>query len=656
MCTRRQVARRAIQGFVLCGLILPRPAAAAPQSELENIKETLSRTGVFFRADAPYVLRNAADPNLPVYVEIINGVEKTGRSAITQLAPYVSREPLKLEGVNVYAKPPGARRQFADTPIILDAKSEWTFDARTGGESLVVKDRWNKTLQIPREAIASYLRKNFLGALPGAVDLMVAVRVTGWPSQNTYLRVQWKADPLPELPGWYRGDLHYHSAFTDNAAERGYPLEVTRQAALDTGLSWVVLADHSTDLGPERYAQALEQVRKFRDDKVLFIRGEEITAASGKDTFLNSLHLVALPSPDNPDKGFPTAGNEADTTITTGDGSPSNPAIPLKAALERIAAAGGFAYAAHPFDPVSPVLRGGEWDLAADFLAADGKGLAPGLVGLAPWNRATTVTADDARDPYCMRRGANPADCFKPDEKANHYARLEKAIERGWQPLLAKGLALSGSASSPSFKVFLAAGSDAHGDFNYEATMDSVDFLSKPSRGLAGYAEDNAFGKLSTVVYCPRGMGARGENVLKALREGRSVLSNGPLVIAGIDMDGDGALAGDRDVLPGGEATIDKHHQPSVQMQWASSPEFGPVTSLRLIWGTSAGESAPDEIPIPPGQELSSKGFMRVVLPPALASLGPDAAYIRFEARTRNSGGEEFRCYTNPLWIRGVSE
>ena len=85
----------------------------------------------------------------------------------------------------------------------------------------------------------------------------------------------------------------------------------------------------------------------------------------------------------------------------------------------------------------------------------------------------------------------------------------------------------------PAFKVFLAAGSDAHGDFNYEATLDVVDFLGKPSRGLSGYAEDNALGKISTIVYAPEGMGPKGENILRALKSGRSVLSNGPLLIAG---------------------------------------------------------------------------------------------------------------------------
>jgi hypothetical protein len=626
---------------------------AGPQKEVENLKETLSRTGVFFRADAPYVLRNPEDSHLPVYVEIINGVEKTGRSAVTQLAPYVAREPLKLEGINVYAKPPGARRQFAEVPLLLGESKEFTFDARSEGQPLVIKDRMRKTLQIPADLLSQYLRQNFLGALPDTVDLLVAIRVTGWPSQNTYLRVRLNAPALPNLPGWYRGDMHYHSAYTDNAAERGYPLGVTKQAVLQTGLRWVVLADHSTDLNPESYARALEEVQKFRDGDFIFIRGEEITAASGKDGLLTTLHLVALPSPEDPEKGF---GFGPEAVIMSGDGSLASPAIPLKAALERVAAAGGFAYAAHPFDPVSPILRGGVWDLAMDFLAPDGKALQAGLVGLAPWNRATTVTADNARDPYCIRRDADPATCFQRDKEANHYARLEKGIELGWRPLLRMGLEGNESQSAPAFKVLLGAGSDAHGDFNYEATMDAVDFLSKPSRGITGYAEDNAFGKLTTVVYCPEGMGPRGENVLRALRHGQSVLSNGPILVAGLDVNDDGKLDDQVDVPVGGEATIDKMRPPSLQLQWASSSEFGPWTSIQLIWGTNTGEADPEEILIPRGKELASDGWVRVGLESRLQKLSQGWSYLRFEARTRNSAGEEFRCYTNPLWVRVVAQ
>ena len=207
------------------------------------------------------------------------------------------------------------------------------------------------------------------------------------------------APPLPQIPNWYRGDIHYHCGYTDNPAERGYPLDVTKQAAIQAGLNWLLLTDHSTDLSADRFKAELDDVKKFRDGRLMLIRGEEVTAASGKEAVFTTVHMVAAPSPDDPDKGFPELKTPDDTVIVTGDGSPSSAAVPLKDALTRIAAAGGFAYAAHPFDPISPIMRGGKWDMVSDFMAPGGTQLQAGLVGLEPWNRATLLTADDMRDP-----------------------------------------------------------------------------------------------------------------------------------------------------------------------------------------------------------------------------------------------------------------
>jgi hypothetical protein len=223
--------------------------------------------------------------------------------------------------------------------------------------------------------------------------------------------------------------------------------------------------------------------------------------------------------------------------------------------------------------------------------------------------------------------------------------------------LLQKGLSGgSQNAPSPPFKVFLAAGSDAHGDLNYEATMDAVDFLSKPSRGLTGYAEDSAFGKLSTVAHCPNGMGRRGENVLAALAAGRTVLSNGPLLIAGFDVDSNGSLDDPQDVVVGGEIVSNLSQLVPLQLQWTSSKEFGPFTSVRLIVGSGDGESSPEEIRIPSAMTLSSEGLIPLDLKTRLEKLGSSWGYVRLEARTRNGAGEEFRCYTNPLWVRATRE
>jgi len=639
---------------------LQQPAAAqqaSPAKPGAELPGTLAQAGVFFRADAPRALRNADDPNLPIVLEIINGVEKAAHTTGIAFASLIPRQPLKLKGVDIYVSPATAHAEFADEPLRLapsDNPSKLTWDARSDGAPLTVNDRFSCTLQVPRAAIESYLHRHFLGSRFSSVNLKVIFKLEGWPSRAFYLRVRLEAPLLPHLANWYRGDPHVHSAYTDNPAERGHALDVTRQAALAAGLDWIVLADHSTDLSPERFAAELEDMRKYRDNQLVFIRGEEVTVSSLKSTLLPTLHLLALPSPDDPDHGFgPTP---ADAVITTGDGSIASPAMPLGDALNTIARAGGFAYAAHPFDPISPVLRGGVWDTDVDFLSPGGDQLRKGLVGLEPWNRATTATADDPDDPYCVQRDADPARCFHPDPAQNQYTRLEKGIAAGWQPLLQKGLAASamqGGSDTPAFRAFIAAGSDSHGDFNYEATMDAVDFLANPARAWSGYAEDNALGALATVVFCPQGMGPRGENVLRALRQGASVLSNGPLLAAAfVPLDSNVTSLDDaRSVPVGGVVSSTLETFPSLVLEWMSSAEFGPLTSIQLLVGSRAGEDG-QEIPIPQGKEMASSGLVPVDLRARLGNRVGEWGYVRLEASSRNRAGEEFRCYTNPLWFR----
>lgn len=628
---------------------------AAPQTDKPSasITEEVSRGGVFFRADAPRVLRNSQDPFLPIFLEVINGIEQESQSNLAQLARKISRDPVQLQGVKVFAKPTGANRRFASDPLILGSGADFTFGPRSGGEPFAIPERMKKTLEIPIPDLRTYLESRFFGGPFDMVDLKVSFVVKGWPDQTTYLRVRLNAAPQPRIANWYRGDIHYHSGFTDNPAERGYPLDVTKQAAIQAGLDWVLLSDHSTDLDAGRYREEARQGAMYSDGRFVYIVGEEVTAASVRGDSTVTLHMLALPSPDDPDKGFPDPANPEDKVMTSGDGSIASPAVPLKDALARIAAAGGFAYAAHPDDPISPLLRGGSWDLAADFLASGGSALAPPLVGLEPWNRATDLTADSARDPFCISQETAGASCFQPDPDANQYTRLEKSIARSWLPLLRKGLeASTENSSAPAFKPFIAAGSDAHGDFNYEATMDVTDFLHRSLSRLAGYAEDNALGKISTLVDCPLGMGARGENVLRALREGRSVLSNGPILIAGFDMNQNGSLDDADDVGVGQQVILKSSQSNLLRLEWASSDDFGPLISLRRIVGTARGESAPKELAIPSGKGLASGGLFPLDLREELPILGRGWGYVRFEARTRNRDGQEFRCYTNPIWVR----
>ncbi len=652
--------RRYSRFALLVGACLVAAPLAFPQvdgSVVSDLRERLSKTGVFFRVDAPRSLRNSGDDYLPLFVEIINGVEQEAHTTGSSVSSRIKRGPLGLLGVNVLVKPSGAARQFTAQPLLLSPSADYSFDARVNGKPLVVSDRYKTTIEIPRGAIQSFLSAHFLGGPFGSVDFWVTIKAVDWPDQEFYLRVQLNAQPLPQIPNWYRGDVHYHSAYTDNPAERGYPLDVTRQAAIHAGLDWLLLTDHSTDLSPAAYQSELDDVKKLRDARFMLIRGEEITTASGKGGMLTTVHMVAAPSPDNPDQGFPEPGIADSAAIVTGDGSLSSSTIPLKKALARISAAGGFAFAAHPFDPISPVMRGGRWDLAADLLAPDGKQLQAGLAGVEPWNRATLSTANDMRDPFCIHLHENAADCFQPDAAANQYARLENGIKEAWQPLLQRGLAPHpGGPDAPLFKTFLVAGSDAHGDLNFEATMDVTDFLGNASRSLNGYAEDNALGRISTVVFASGGMGPRGENVLRALRDGHSVASNGPILIAGFDRDSNGSLADAVDVSVGQEISTPLKSLPPLHLQWASDEEFGPLRSIQLIVGTPAGELSPLDIPVPAEKGLSSSGLVPVALGSILKRGSQEWRYVRLVAVTRNSANMEFRCYTNPIWIKATGD
>jgi hypothetical protein len=654
---RQSIALLGAMIAIACWLSGPPAFSQAEGSTVSEWEARLLKTGVFFRADAPRSLRNSGDGYLPIFVEIINGVEREAHTTGSSVSSYVKRPPLKLQGVDIFVKPTGARHQFTKTPLLLGPSQDFSFDPRTAGQPLLVPDRFKKTLEIPREIIQAFLAEHFLGGPFASADIWVSIRATDWPDQDFYLRVALNAPPLPQIPNWYRGDLHYHCGYTDNPAERGYPLEVTKQAAIQAGLDWLLLTDHSTDLSPERYRAELEDVKRLRDGRLMLIRGEEITAVSGGDRVLNTVHMVTAPSPDDPDKGFPDLKNPDDVVITTGDGSPSSAATPLKDALARIAAAGGFTYAAHPFDPISPIMRGGKWDMEADFLAPGGKQLQAPVAGLESWNRATSSTADDMRDPFCIRPHDNPAACFQPDPAADQYARLEQGIKTGWLPLLERGLApRTDGVDAPLFKTFLAAGSDAHGDLNYEATMDVTDFLGKPSRSLNGYAEDNALGRLSTLVYAPAGMGQRGENVLRALRDGHAVASNGPIVIAGFDRNSNGSLNDPDDVSIGQEISSPLKSLPVLQLEWVSSDEFGSFQFIQLIVGTAGGEMPPVDVPVPPAKALSSGGLVSFDLRPVLHEGSRDWKYIRLVASTRSASKNEFRCYTNPIWIKATGD
>lgn len=88
--------------------------------------------------------------------------------------------------------------------------------------------------------------------------------------------------PLRAGPGWYRGDLHLHTAHSDGtcASRTGKrvpcPVFKTAEAAAARGLDFIAITDHNAT----SQAQALRELQPWFDD-LLLIPGREVTTFQG---------------------------------------------------------------------------------------------------------------------------------------------------------------------------------------------------------------------------------------------------------------------------------------------------------------------------------------------------------------------------------------
>lgn len=87
---------------------------------------------------------------------------------------------------------------------------------------------------------------------------------------------------LTDAPGWYRGDLHMHTAHSDAScpSQSGRrvpcPMFVTLQAAVASGLDFVAVTDHNT----VSHLQPLREMQPYFD-RLLLLTGMEVTTFQG---------------------------------------------------------------------------------------------------------------------------------------------------------------------------------------------------------------------------------------------------------------------------------------------------------------------------------------------------------------------------------------
>ena len=99
--------------------------------------------------------------------------------------------------------------------------------------------------------------------------------------------------PLRKEAGWYRGDLHMHTAHSDGGcrSQAGVrvpcPLFFTVQAAVQRGLDFIAITDHNT----VSHANAMRELQPYFD-QLLLIPGREITTFTGHANLFGTTALV----------------------------------------------------------------------------------------------------------------------------------------------------------------------------------------------------------------------------------------------------------------------------------------------------------------------------------------------------------------------------
>jgi len=485
-----------------------------------------------------------------------------------------------------------------------------------------------------------------------AIDLLVEVHYRDdWfnYTDSRRLRVHVGSGPFPWPAGWYGGDTHYHTMYTNNIAEFGAPLPAVQMTGVAMGLHWLTTTDHSCDLdetGDGTWSYATHQWEYTTQTTAGISTVTRDVVADGGTWAGLGADVAALDGP-----GFRlTRGVEINLASVDGDSldktlhglfynpvyihspdcgaigeRPVSPSLP--AGLGQLDPA-GFAYAAHPLYDlgsefgIDVTVNGAAWgdedlDTALSFDA---------FCGLEAFNTRSVFQSSDQNNPWADFDAGTPADDAYPGELLDGIVL--------WDDLLAAQL----DSGSPR-PVFFAGGSDAHGDFNYSSYM-----------SLDNYATDNAMGKVQTVVMVPGPYGPGDlppmTELMDAYRTGRSVVTDGPFLEIGIDRDGDDDWYGADDLFIGGHGTAAAGRPLALDLRWASLAEFGGITSVEVIAVNSSGSATLYQFdPSAVGQGYGGASELELS-----GLLGEGSYFIRAQCLT-SDGGAGHRAFTNPLWL-----
>jgi hypothetical protein len=379
------------------------------------------------------------------------------------------------------------------------------------------------------------------------------------------------------------GDLHMHSQYSQSHVEFGPPLKAIDTIARAIGLSFAAITDHSYDLAcsMENYlepADGRERWQSFQKDldngskenRVILLSGEEISCLNNKK---KAVHLCGLGLKEYIPGTIDGARRKrvADLQLT------------LSEVVDAVHRQNGIAVASHPGEKPGLFQRL--------------------LLSRGIWDKLDTLCGLDAMQ--ILNNGFTPS--------------LNKG-KRLWINILQRGL-----------KVPLAAGNDAHGDFNRYRAL-SIPFLA------VGENQGRYFGNAKTGIYGKHGTASE---LLAGIREGSTFITNGPFAAICSS-----ASCGDT-VVSNRPVSVNNRE---LYVHAISTTEFGPLRSIEVYGSENKEPGSPEIIYFKKLYETPRyDGCERL----DLALMPGKPLYLRAEVKCTapRHGGDESAALTSPAYF-----
>lgn len=212
---------------------------------------------------------------------------------------------------------------FTDTPL-MPMPTRVNVSTFVDEDNLLIPARLDVTsAQTANESYVAFTDRNGLGTLfllPGIVYQITASRGFEFGAQSVFAVSEHKAFSVPvrrllHRPyGWYCGDNHTHSVYSDG---NDTPVQMA-EAARAEGLDWVTLTDHGVGPAIQQVLMAhAEALTLSEPDKFVVIPGEEFTTLDYHANIINGtvLELPVAPLQRVIDAVLKVSSDERPVTI-----------------------------------------------------------------------------------------------------------------------------------------------------------------------------------------------------------------------------------------------------------------------------------------------------------------------------------------------------